>query len=117
MDGDMLASLEELRKTPGVVAVWLAQTTGAVLGGVVPTGVPSGGLTAVVAAAGRILSTVEADVVELEYQGGQLRVDVVEAAVLVVLTAPGADLAWARLSCEVARARLREARRTATRTA
>lgn len=109
------ALLEELRRTPGIVAAWLAETSGTLLEGAVPPGSGAGALRSVGAAAARMLGAAQADVVELEYQGGRLRADSVGDAVLLVLTAPGADLAWVRMSCEVARARLREVRRTAAR--
>lgn len=113
MDAGKLAPLDGLRKTPGIVAAWLAESSGTLLGGAGPPGSGSGALTSVAVAARRMLSAAKADVVELEFQGGQLRADSVGDWVLLVLTAPGADLAWVRMSCEVARARLREVRRTA----
>lgn len=116
MEGGKLAPLDELRNTPGIVAAWLAESSGRLLGGAVPPGAGSGPLASVGAAMRRMLSAAKGDVLELAFQGGRLRADAVEEDwVLLVLAAPGADLAWVRMSCEVARARLREVRRTAAR--
>lgn len=108
----MLAALEQLCGTPGVLGAWLAQASGNLVRSAGTPGYGPGELAPVAAAAHRILSGAGAGILELEFQGGRLRAELLEDWVLVVLAGPGADRAWVRLSCEVARARLREARGT-----
>lgn len=108
----MLAALEQLCGTPGILGAWLAQASGSLVRRAGVPGYGPGQLTPVAAAAHRILSGAGAGILELEFEGGRLRAELVEDWVLVVLAGAGADRAWVRLSCEVARARLREERGT-----
>jgi hypothetical protein len=105
------AALEQLRGTPGVVGAWVGHVSAGLVGSAVPSGYGPAQLMPVLAAARRILSASGGGSLELEFQGGSLQAEEVEDWVLVVLTTSGADRAWVRLSREVARARLREARR------
>ncbi len=117
MDNGELAALEQLCGTPGVLGAWLAQASGGLVRTAGVPGYGPGELAPVAAAAHRILSGAGAGILELELEGGRLRAELVEDWVLVVLTGPGADRAWVRMSCEVARPSLREARRTRPRSA
>lgn len=113
----MVAALEQVCGTPGVLGAWLAQSSGSLVRSAGAPGYGPRELAPVAAATHRILSGAGAGILELEFEGGRLRAELVEDWVLVVLTGPGADRAWVRLSCEVARARLREARGTRSRRA
>ncbi|HWP34663.1 MAG TPA: hypothetical protein VNM66_03620, partial [Thermodesulfobacteriota bacterium] len=76
-----------------------------------PPGYAEAELSAAAAAAHRLLAGAGAAAVEAEFEQGRLRVELVDDWVLLVLLAPAADPSWVRLSCDVTRARLREARR------
>lgn len=111
MSNALAAALEPLRRTPGVVGAWVARASAGLIQSTAPPGYAPEELAAAAAAAHRLLKEAGAAAVEADFERGRLRVEGVEDWVLLVLSASAADPSWVRLSCDVARARLREARR------
>jgi hypothetical protein len=109
MDERLLGALDEVRTAPGVSAAWVSRTAGGPIIGTPPRGCSAADLGSVAAAAQRLLG-VSGGPVEMEFETGTLRAELVDDLLLQILTTPDADQAWVRLSCEVTRARLREAR-------
>jgi len=109
MDERLLGALDEVRTAPGVSAAWVSRAAGEPVIGTPPRGVSAADLALVTAAARRLLGA-SGSAVEMEFEAGTLRAELVDDLLLQILTAPEADQAWVRMSCEVTRARLREAR-------
>jgi len=109
MDERLLAALDEVRTAPGVNAAWVARVSGGPLIGSPPRGVSPADLAQATAAAQRLLAA-SGGPVEMEFEAGTLRAELIDDLLLQILTTPEADQAWVRMSCEVTRARLREAR-------